>query len=1060
MLLAVAWPISFDRPEWLWLLLTIPVIVMVSLRWLTGIERRRRQIAVTLRSIVMTLLALALARIECVKRNDNLAVLFVLDRSRSIPEPQRLAAREYVRQTIKHAERDDRIGIVGFDGEVDVDLMPSRGENGLEMLGFSMADEPDRTDIAAGMRMAMAMFPEGYVRRMVVLTDGNENVGHMAEEIEAASASQVSVDVIPLRYRYDNEILFDRIIVPSHASRDTKIPVRLIIKSQRPTLARLSLYHNDVEVPVADAILKLTGDMKPDPFTVPLEVHTGGVHRFDARITPLNERSDSIPENNRATAFTFIEDQGRVLILTQAGSNDDRVLYDALKREKIDVEIKGVDQLSIDLLTLQEYSALIVANISADAFTPEQHRALASYVRDFGGGLIMTGGDEALGAGGWIGSAVEEVSPVSFAIPHKAIIHSAAIVFVLDRSGSMGSPVQGSKHTQQEIANEAAILTLKTFLPQDYVGLIAFDASPDWIVELQPNRNAARLARKIRSISPGGGTNIAPGLANACQALKSLELAAGIKHVILLTDGQSQPGPYHDIATAMSEAGITLSTIGIGDAVDDQVLYGLAQLGKGTYHPVKNPRRLPQVFFRETKILRRRLLYDQPFVPRVVPGFSPLTTGFSNTEIPGLGGFVRTSAKEDAVVPIVRPSNDGDDPVLAHWNFEMGKMAVFTSGWWPKWGADWSAWKKFGKLWAQLTRWAMRETGSVDFDITTRLQGNKGRIAIEALNKDVSYLNFLQISGRLLPPSNKRQPLRLTQTGPGMYEATFDVNDQGNYLVFLRYNDGEKKSGMIRTGLSVPYSPEFRELDANTTLLVKAAQQANGRVLAMDPKQDDIFRRDLPKAVARQPIWRWVVMWLLLPLFLLDVASRRLASSVAMSIYVEVAVFVVACGWLHAWSASLWGYLGALVLAEVVGWWIRSESIGPVIQFFTSGVVAAARASHRSAQSLSQLRGVREKVREEFDEAASKAEKPPTIPLEPQTDRRKRFDVGDEAAAQTAGDLTEALGPSAAQPEKKKPASKPDASQEKPVKPSDLTARLRKAKKRAQDEMEDRGKGE
>ncbi len=207
-MLGISSPISFDRPEWLWLLLVIPVLVVISRRALAGLERPRRILAVILRSLVIAALAVALARVEIVRRNDRVAVLFVLDRSRSIPDDLREASQQYIRQVAASAERDDRVGVISADGQGGRghDPQPRRGR------GIRVRHGPgaDRTNLAAGLRMAIASFPEGFARRVVLLSDGNENAGNLADEVEIAAANGIVVDVLPLQYRRDAEILFDR----------------------------------------------------------------------------------------------------------------------------------------------------------------------------------------------------------------------------------------------------------------------------------------------------------------------------------------------------------------------------------------------------------------------------------------------------------------------------------------------------------------------------------------------------------------------------------------------------------------------------------------------------------------------------------------------------------------------------------------------------------------------------------------------------------------------------------------------------------------------------------
>jgi hypothetical protein len=316
-------------------------------------------------------------------------------------------------------------------------------------------------------------------------------------------------------------------------------------------------------------------------------------------------------------------------------------------------------------------------------------------------------------------------------------------------------------------------------------------------------------------------------------------------------------------------------------------------------------------------------------------------------------------------------------------------------------------------------------------------------------------------AGTVTRPDMADRPLRVTQTGPGQYEATFDVHDQGNYLVTLPYIDPEDQVEgqepqwrMIRTGLSMPYSSEYREFGTNMDLLRRAAEDTGGRVLGLDPQDEEtlasVFDRDLPPSVSRQPIWRWVVMWVLLPLFLLDVAGRRLASVVAMSIYVELAVFAFSCAVLHAAGATGFSsFLAALVFAEVVGWAIRYRYIVPTIQFFTSSVRALSRAGQRSAESLTQLKDVRDKVREDMESKRAEG----TIELEPISEPGARFDIGDDAATKPAGDLIDEVGGATLMDESATEDAESEEGDRKPA--GDLASRLKRAKRRARDQMRD-----
>lgn len=1055
MLLAINWPLSFEQPAWLWLLLVVPAIVIVSRRSLAGLEPHRRWLAVALRSAVVVALAMALARVQFVRRNEHVAVMFLLDKSHSIPDDRRTAAEEYVRKTIGLAGRDDRVGVISFDGRADVDLIPSRGgdrELGYR-IGFGVTVQPDATNIAGGMRLALAALPEGYKRRIVIVTDGNQNAGNIEEEIGAASASGVAVDVVPLQYSHENEILLDRIVVPSQTGKDTRVPVRIVAKSKRPARAKLTLYHNGQTVPLPESQFDLDGNMRPTVIKTAVDVFSGGVHFFDARLTSIYEKDDEIVENNRATAFTFADEQGRVLLLTRAEETADHdLLLAALKREKIDVQLQTTEDLSVDLLSLQQYGVVMLSNISADTFNDEQHKALASYVRDFGGGLIMIGGNESFGAGGWIGKPVEEVSPVYFDIRQKKVMPRGALAIIMHSCESPEGNDYGMK---------AATDTVQTLSSRDYLGVIAYNPGlgANWEVPLALLSDKEAVKRKIKNLQIGDMPQFGPTMRMAVDGLKGLKDVSQ-RHMIIISDGDPDPPPP-SLLQEMVASKITCTTIGIGYGgahCIEKTLIRIAEVTSGDrtkYFRCTNPRTLPQIFVKEAKVIRRSLLSEEPFPPAVAQFFPQTVQGIADGPMPLLGGLVLTEPKNDIIMPLVRRDDKEkrDDPLLAHWNYEMGKMAVFTSGMWKKWGAQWAEWEKFGKFWAQLIRWSMRQTGGADFDVSTRIEGNTGKIVVEALKKDASYLNFLQIGGALTLPNMEARELQLVQTGPGQYEAGFDLVDNGNYLVNLKYTDPEHKAGLIRSGLSVPYSQEFRELSTNIPLIERIVSRSNGRKLAMDPVNDRVFDPEgLPPAELRQPAWRWVVTWLLIPLFLLDVAVRRLASTLAMSVYVEVAVVAVLFGAMFTAGAGPWGYIGSLVLAEAVGWTIRRRYIMPTIEFFTSSVTSLARAGQRSAASLSHLKGVREKVREDLTaEPQEQQPKPYSIPLEPAADPKKRFEVNEETAAKPAGDLTESLGGAVAT--EKDETGKPARHGPKQAGADEVTSRLLKAKRRARDQI-------
>jgi hypothetical protein len=534
---------------------------------------------------------------------------------------------------------------------------------------------------------------------------------------------------------------------------------------------------------------------------------------------------------------------------------------------------------------------------------------------------------------------------------------------------------------------------------------------------------------------------------------------AAQKHVIILSDGDAQ-GPGAGTLARYKQAKITVSTIAIGWGahVMPGVMQQIAKSTGGKYYAARNPRQLPQIFIKESKVVRRPLIVDEPFQPQLMDAYSDLLAGVGASEaFPPLGGMIMTSPKEspNVVIPIVRATDDGEDPVLAHWQYELGKTVAFTSGYWPKWGEQWMPWPKFAKLWAQIVRWTMRQDTPASFDTHTKVEGDRGLIVIDALDKDASYLNQLQLPGTVVGPGRDAVPLEFTQTGPGHYEAEVDITKAGQYLSNIQIHgmDG-RPLGTIRTGFSVPFSPEYRDLIPNEALLRQVAETTGGRWLDGPAEEADVFSHDLPPTEAKRPAWEWVLAWLLLPMFLLDVAVRRLASWLALSIAVELVLLVVLLFGLDMRYAPWWGVLGAFVLAELVGWTIRFRYIGPLFDFMTHTVTALRHTGDRSAVALEQLKSTREKVREELDGDAGKRAESEATPL-PKAAARRRYDVGDRDAAKPVGDLTDALGGAkAAPPEPKRAKDKDEDQGEDEASTSRLLRARRRAKRDKKDEQQ------
>ena len=869
----------------------------------------------------------------------------------------------WIERSADDHEPGDRLGLVTYDARPTVHTLPSPafdldpdtledpapGTDTAAALRLAMALFPPDT----GKRLVLVSDGNDTAGRAsgeaLTTTSGGQDLLTLAREARAAG---IPIDVLPVEYQLRDEVIVESVHAPTVARQGQTAALRVVLRAARPTAGLLQVKHDaqliDLNGPATGTGLPVTtrdwtmetsdapagaGGTTPtaDPADaasslgrylhmrkIDLPLVFAGPNHFEAVFEPAEgsiggaggaaagSAGDTISANNHAQAFTLVHGKGRVLFVTPPGGGrggdaaSTKILPSALQAHGIDMDVVPPRAVPTRLSKLQRYDAVVLQDVPSESVSVGQQQLLARYVSDLGGGLVMVGGPDSFGPGGWANSPVDRVLPVDCEISNTTLLPSGALILVLDRSGSMASGVSGSHMTQQDIANESAVLALSTLYPQDMVGVIAFDSSAKWIAKLQMNNNPNRIARLIRKIQPGGGTDIYPGLETAYEALAPLTTQdAAIKHVVLLTDGQSQSGQYYKIVGKMVRAGITLTTIAVGDGANGQLLAQLAQMGGGTFHPVTDPRTLPQVFIKEARTIRRNLIKEGDFTPALVRTGSPIADGLGG--VPNLKGFVRTQAKPDPRVYIPMLGPEGE-PIFAHWQIGLGRSAAFTSDATNRWATDWLTWPGYPDFWARTVRAIARPQPTQNADLVTTVAGDTLHVRLDTAtaarptgrrrrgpNRPDSFANFMTVVGTVLNPDGTSTPITLKQTAPGVYEATAPAAKPGNYLVslFSKPGDGPKRqrdAGVtaIFGGATKHATPELRHLTSNRRRLEQVAQITGGRVLEPgSAAASGLFERSsITPSRSIRPLWQPLLLWLLV-IFWFDVATRRIAWDVA-----------------------------------------------------------------------------------------------------------------------------------------------------------------------------------
>ena len=851
----------FVFPWALCLLVLVPWTIWLGAR-IRSLSTGRKWTAVFLRVVILICLIGAVAGTELERITDDLAVYFLLDQSDSIPEESRMASAQAVRNVSEQfMTAKDKAGVIVFGREASIELGVDSTLGMGDILSYV---ETDQTDLASAIRLAIAAFPQGHMKRIVVYSDGNETRGTVLEEAKLARAAGISIDVVPLRSDNPQEVRVRDVSVPGQANADEPFQLRIVVYAEQDSEATLRVFQRlgaqTRQLTPQDVTLQ-AGD---NTFVLTQELQSPGFYEYEVVVESL---SDTVLANNRGRAFTVVQGEPRILYV-EGDAEHGLYLEPALRSEGLNVVKVHPGMLPASLAQLQNYDAVVLADVSATDLTLDQMKSIEAMVRDLGIGLVAVGGPSSFGAGGYLDTPVENALPVDMDIKQRKMMPRGALALIMHtcefRDGNAW-------------ARDIALASLNVLSSQDLMGMLGYVhggqgliSGDSWIFDLGPVRDKSAMRQLISEGSTriGDMPSVVPTLKMAYTALKGAD--AAVKRIMLISDGDPA-GPSPVLLQQLKNAGISVSTVCINphSMSDQNMLRNLSTITGGQYYFVTNPNKLPQIFMKEAAVVKRGLLIEKPFQPK--PNHdSELLFGLGDTPMPDLQGYVVTTAKDNATVPLL---SHEDDPVLAHWRYGLGKSVAFTSDATNRWAVDWLNWPGFNRFWAQTVRWATRELSPSNFRVETAVRDGMGHIKIDAVDEDGNFINFLSPRGVVTGPAPdfKRREIELPPTGPGIYEATFPLDDSGVYMMNLLYEKGDGTQGTIPAGLALGYSPEYEYTTTNIPLLEQVADVGAGQIRTGDSNP---YEHDLVAAPSVKPIWHLLAL-VAACLFPLEIFVRR-----------------------------------------------------------------------------------------------------------------------------------------------------------------------------------------
>lgn len=805
---------GFSHPLYLFILLILlPVGYAIY---------RRRETAPPflqlLKLIPVALIVLGLAGPYATPPGAGVHTAYLIDVSASVTEGQRQAAKEFVAASTKDLASPDSAALILFGEEPRIVASEIRRPSAM-VEALREAEnvrrervEPSVTNLAAAIREAGALLPRGGDRRVVLLSDGVETRGSGAAAAALLGEERIRLSTVYLpRGEAPEDIRISAMEAPERVEPGDLFELAVTLEGRNRTPATIRIYRED-ELVGSDEIRP--GDRRREVRRYRIEAAEAGFVRYSAL---LETEQDAYLENNSATTAVEVRGARPILYLAEAG--EERPFRIALETQGVSVTSLAPGEVAGGLLSLANYESLVIDNLPATRFPLSLMRDIESYVRDTGGGLLVLGGPNSFGAGGYGQTPLEEALPVSVDITSKVQVPTLAMIFVVDKSGSMGN--SGGRASKLDIVKEALLSSVEVMHPNQLVGLLSFDADVEWSVPITRAAEREQILRNVARLREGGGTILGAAMNEAARSLADVEAAT--KHLIILSDGLTREADFIGLTRNLRSLGATVSTVSIGNDADKSLLESIAVEGGGRYYHTDDTTGIPRIFTEETSIVARNVIVEETFFPGS-RGSGGILAGIPEDSLPPLRGFVMTYPKGSARQLLDAPEGH---PLLAAWQYGLGRSVAFTSSIDGIWGGSWSSWQLLPRLAGQMVGWSSRSSGTNELELTHNWS-ESGTLAltVEVTEAEGSIRNGLSLEAIVNGPGDSRQRLPLSQIAPGRYHGEAMAEAAGSYLIAI--HAAEMEVGPALFALDRNYPQEYALPPANPASLEGIARAGGG----------------------------------------------------------------------------------------------------------------------------------------------------------------------------------------------------------------------------------------
>ncbi|MGG0656813.1 VWA domain-containing protein [Rummeliibacillus pycnus] len=824
--------LRIDQP--LWLLLAIPIIMyMIWFLKKKTLQKREHWLIFTLRLLSIFCLVFAATRPYITLPIQEEQVVFLVDRSASLKGTDQDAA-SWIEESLQQRKNSQYTGIYSFAKGVQTDVGLTSETTKLPKWQ-GMADTSE-TNIANALQLVTNTLETNKATRVVLLSDGIETEGNIENQLNYFKHNGIQIDTVQLKNEQITDVAITDFQTPNVAYAGEEQPLQVEIEATDATEGELLIALNDETIAKKKVVL----DAGKNTVTFKHVAKKQGLLKYEAT---LKVENDTFLENNKWLSVTNVEGPPRVLLVH--ADKQSTALSKLIRQKELVVKTISASELPSTQTSYLQYDAIIFDNVPGHEVGEAKMGMIEQSVKNFGVGFMMTGGENSYGLGGYFKTPIEKLLPVEMEVKGKEQLPSLGLIIVMDRSGSMA----GNKI---EMAKEAAARSVELLRKNDTFGFIAFDSQPWSVIDTAPLKNKKQAISDILSVNPDGGTEIFQSLQLAYQQLEPLKLQR--KHIILLTDGQSSTNSsYEQLIEEGKHSNITLSTVAIGDDADRNLLEELARFGAGRFYDVRDEETVPSILSRETSMMTRTYIEDHPFYPIISSG-APWDTVFAKG-VPQMNAYIATTAKQTSKV-IAKSKQE--DPIIAEWNYGLGKTIAYTSDTSGKWAGDWARWSEWSKFWNTAVSELLPSFDEVPYTISQQSDGSY------LIRDDTNHSAFMDIA--VVDDEGKKVAFTEETVAPGKTKVYLD--HKPGLVYFSIKNEDE---GMYKAGVTIPYSKEYQLQQPNSELLRQIAETTGGKVLK---NPSDAFRKVPKSSFEQQNITTWLILFAMI-LFFIDITLRR-----------------------------------------------------------------------------------------------------------------------------------------------------------------------------------------